>query len=214
MAGNIIYCFNVPSLPFNCGFEVFPAKPPWFCDQDLSIFRLWLSFRVSTETDYPDDYTPCALSILLRIPLIGFAPLKHVDIEELPMDKSCLTHQEQLQGLVTLLAFIALQPLRPYFMPEALMGFPLRSLLSKLKPKTLSGLLLPCGPFPKQLPGPFKPDDWLRTHASKFYSSASTAFSMRGIKSHRKPFAPLRLSPLRLPPEQWNRLPGLLLFCS
>lgn len=83
MAGNIIYCFDVPSLSFSCDFEVFPARPPWFCDQDLSFFRLRLSFRVSTETDYPDDYMPCALSIFLRIPLIGFAPLKHVDIEEL-----------------------------------------------------------------------------------------------------------------------------------
>lgn len=85
MAGNIIHCFNVPSLSFSCDFEVFPAKPPWFCDQDLSFFRLRLSFRVTTEIDYPDDYMPCALSILLRIPLIGFAPLKHVDIEELLM---------------------------------------------------------------------------------------------------------------------------------
>jgi hypothetical protein len=201
MAGTIIYCFNVPSLPFSCDFEVFPAKPPWFCDQDLSFFRLRLSFRVSTKIDYPDDYMPCALSILLRIPLIGFAPLKHVGIEELLNDESCLTHLEQLQGLATLLAFIALQPLRPYFMPVALMGFPLRSFLPKLKPKTLTGLLLPCGSFPKQLPDSFEPDEWMRTHASKFYSSAFAVFSMRGIKSHQKPYAPLRLSPLGLSPE-------------
>jgi glutathione peroxidase-family protein len=87
-------------------------------------------------------------------------------------------------------------------MPKALMGFPLQSLLPKLKLKTLTGFLLPCGSFPKQLPDSFETDEWMRTHASKFYSSVFAVFSMRGINSHQKPYAPLRLSPLRLPPEQ------------
>jgi hypothetical protein len=52
-------------------------------------------------------------------------------------DLSCLTHLEQLKGLTTLLAFHILQPLRPYFMPAALMGFPLQSLLPVLKPWSL-----------------------------------------------------------------------------
>jgi hypothetical protein len=37
------------------------------------------------------------------------------------------THHEHLQGLFTLLAFLILQPLRPYFMPKVLMGFPSQS---------------------------------------------------------------------------------------
>jgi hypothetical protein len=47
--------------------------------------------------DYPDDYMLCALNIIPGNPLLEFAPLKHLDIEELLKDVSCLTHHEQFR---------------------------------------------------------------------------------------------------------------------
>jgi hypothetical protein len=52
-----------------------------------------------------------------------------------------------MQGLVTLLAFIAQKSLKPYFMFEMLMGFTSRRLVPVLKLKTLPDFVLPCGSF-------------------------------------------------------------------
>jgi hypothetical protein len=50
-----------------------------------------------------------------------------------PGRDAAASQHEHLQGLVTFLAFVILQLLRPYFMPEMLMGLPSQSFVPDLK---------------------------------------------------------------------------------
>jgi len=152
MAGIIVIASMFPLCHLTVTLRFSQPNPLGFVTKIYPFLGLNSHLESSSEIDYPDDYIPCALGILPGNSLIGFAPLKHVGVEELLKDASRLTHHERLQGLATLLAFFILQPLRPYFMPAALMGFPLQSLLPELKPKPFQVLCFPAVHFPAWCP--------------------------------------------------------------
>lgn len=87
------------------------------------------------------------LSCSLENPLMEFTPLEHFGNYELLRISIALLIKNGMQGLATLLAFIAQKSLKPYFMLEMLMGFTSRSFIPVLKLKTLPGFVLPCGSF-------------------------------------------------------------------
>jgi hypothetical protein len=91
---------------------------------------------------------PCALGILPGNTLIGFAPLKHVDIEELRMDLSCLTHQERLSRFVYLLSVHHSSTSQVLFHTCSARGVPLTEPFAGIEAVTFADPLLPCGSFP------------------------------------------------------------------
>jgi hypothetical protein len=161
-------------MPFNCDFEVFPAKPPRFCDQVLSSSRLWLSFRVSAKINYPDINTLCAPGVFSRNPSHGILAPTAPWCRRASWDEWCPTQHKHLQGLGTLSVFITLQPPRPYFMPEMLMGFPSQSFIPYLKLKLSRVNCSYVVHFSIHRPTREGSNQELRTHTLKLCSSGKT----------------------------------------
>jgi len=119
-------------------------------------------------------------------------------------DKLCIAYHEHFQGLVTLLASIIPRSLRPYFMPEMLMGLPSQSFLPGLKHK------------------PFRVHCFCAVHFLSYRlascetlrlsrNSRFEAFFLKpscvlpeGINFWQRPYALPGLSSLRLELKQWT----------
>lgn len=101
-----------------------------------------LGFEPSLECD-PKTTIPILIDRVhtvevLRSPLVEFLSLKHIQLDNFISVGDASSDKEHLQGLITLLAFITVRPLKPCFMLKALMGFPSQSILPDLKPLLLS----------------------------------------------------------------------------
>lgn len=131
-------------LSYDC--EVFPVNPPWLC-QDLSSFRLWISYRVSLNPTHPIAMHHVHPIHSLRNSLMDFFPLQQFSIEKHRKELRHRAIHEHLQGLATFLALLTLRYLRPCFMPKMLMGFSSQSFVPDLKLEPLRVPLLPCRLF-------------------------------------------------------------------
>jgi hypothetical protein len=67
-----------------------------------------------------------------RISLEICSPTAH-KILRASRDEICISHQEHLHGLITILALIAHKIFKPCFMPEMLMGFTSQNVIPDLK---------------------------------------------------------------------------------
>jgi hypothetical protein len=133
MTGSMLICLHTPSLPLNFGSEVFPAKPPWFVNQDLSFSRLWTSFRVFAEKSYPNNSILCAHNMFSWEPFHGiFAPTA-LWCSRTSLDKRCALITNTRRVWLPYQRSSLLKPLKPCFMLEMLMGFPTQSFLPDLK---------------------------------------------------------------------------------
>jgi len=108
MAGSILICLNSPSLPFQIGCEVFPAKPPWFSAKIYPLLSFELPLEFDPRSAIPISTSNVHLACSLENPLAGFSPFRHFDTWGLPWIGFCIAYQEHLQGLVTLLMFVIL----------------------------------------------------------------------------------------------------------
>jgi hypothetical protein len=128
---------GTPSLPFKYDFEVFPTGTPRFVAGIYPLLGFDSPLEFQTGSIYLNNNMLCAHNTFSQDTSLGihfpFSILLSKNLSIRGWDLHA--HHEHLQGLFTLLAFLALRSPKPCFMPVMLMGFHSRSFVpvSKLK---------------------------------------------------------------------------------